>query len=138
MDYAVRILRALRAGEQLTSAQIAAREHIQPAVTYKLTKQLTRAGLLESRRGQTGGYLLHRPCSELTLYDLFCAMEDPLLLTECLEPGYDCANNACGVCGVHCEFARIQSCLDAELKRKTLEELFTPCPAQKPTDFKTI
>ncbi len=132
MDYAIRILRALDTGELLTSAQIAQKEHMQPAITYKLMKQLTKAGLVKSRRGHEGGYLLRRPLQELTLYDLFNALEDRLLLTECLEPGYDCANNDCGSCGVHQEFARIQATLEQEMKCKTLEELFSPCCNRNP------
>ena len=126
MDYAVRILRALRSGEQLTSAQIAAREHMAP-----------RAGIIESRRGHVGGYALARPAGELTLYDLFSALGGQLFITECLEPGYDCANNVCGACGVHREFARIQQRLEEELKCKTLEELFSSCAAIIPPEAKS-
>ena len=137
MDYAVRILRALRSGEQLTSAQIAAREHMAPAITYKMMKPLTRAGIIESRRGHVGGYALARHAGELTLYDLFSALGGQLFITQCLEPGYDCANNVCGACGVHREFARIQQRLEEELKCKTLEELFSSCAAIIPPEAKS-
>ncbi len=133
MDYCVRIVRALKDGGQLSANEIAAAEHIQTAVTNKLLKKLSKGGILESRRGQMGGYRLLRSCGTLTLYDLFSAMESVPRLTECIAGGYDCPNNAAGGCGVHGEFCRIQRALDAELRRYSLAQLFgqpqEPCAA---------
>jgi len=123
MDYAVRAIRALHRNGQLPAPEIARREHIQTGVTYKMLKKLAKAGIVESRRGAEGGYLLSRPCSELTLWDLFHALGEDLLLTECLRPDFLCENNPEGCCGVHREFCRIQHRLEEELKQKTLEEL---------------
>jgi Rrf2 family protein len=132
MDYCVRIARALSGGGLLSAAEVAQAEHIQPAVTYKMLKKLTKAGILESRRGPAGGYALHRPCTELTLYDIFCAVEAAPLLTECLAPGYLCDNNREGTCGVHREFCRIQQVLEQELKRTTLDKMLR-CPGKAAT-----
>ena len=81
---------------------------------------------MESRRGVEGGYILTRPVDELYLYDLFDALDEEMLLTECLEPGYDCANNRDGICAVHKELSRIQKVIEEEMKRKPLSELLTP------------
>ena len=124
MDYAVRAVRALGQNGQLSAPEIARQENMQQAVTYKMLKKLTRAGILESRRGVEGGYRLKRRCTELTLWDLFRALEADLLMTECLDPDYRCDNNADGGCGVHREFCRVQRALETELRRSTLEELF--------------
>lgn len=124
MDYAVRILRALHRGAPLTTPEIMAQEHLQQAITYKLMKKLSRAGLVKGQRGKVGGYMLLRDCGELTLYDLFLATEGPLYVTECLEMGYSCENNDCGQCLVHKEFARIQGAMNEELKKTRLSELF--------------
>ena len=45
MDYALRILRALYQGGQLSAGTIAQREHMPKAVTLKILKQLHAAGL---------------------------------------------------------------------------------------------
>lgn len=126
MDYAVRAVRALHQHGQLSAPEIARQEKIQPSVTYKMLKKLSKAGIVESRRGVEGGYLLRRRCSELTLWDLFHALGEDLLLTECLQAGYHCGNNADGVCSVHREFSRIQNRLEEELKSRTLEKLIGP------------
>lgn len=124
MDYAIRAVRVLDRNGQLSASAVAEREHMQPAMTYKVLKKLQKAGVVESRRGVEGGYLLKRSSGELTLLDLFRAMEEELLVNECLKKGYRCVNNADGCCGPHGEFCRIQQVLEAELGRTPLRALF--------------
>lgn len=124
MDYAIRAVRALDRCGQLSASAVAEREHMQPAMAYKVLKKLHKAGIVESRRGTEGGYLLEKDSGQLTLLDLFRALEEQLLMTECLKRGHCCANNAGGGCGPHREFCRIQRLLEAELRRTTLKTLF--------------
>ncbi|MGI5979028.1 MAG: RrF2 family transcriptional regulator [Oscillospiraceae bacterium] len=122
-DYAIRVVRALHRGGQLSAREIAERENMQQAITYKMLRKLYKAGVVESRRGVEGGYILTRPIDKLYLYDLFDALNEEMLLTECLEPGYNCANNQEGTCAVHRELSRIQKIIEAEMKRHPLSEL---------------
>ena len=41
----------------------------------KVLQKLARAGLLRSKRGRTGGFVLGRPASEITLADVVLAVE---------------------------------------------------------------
>lgn len=45
--------------------------------------ELNRGGLLESRRGRTGGYALARPAGEISLADIIRVIEGPLALAPC-------------------------------------------------------
>ena len=117
MDYALRILRALDQEAQLSAAAIAQREHIPKAITLKILKRLHAAGLVSSRRGPSGGYLLERSCEELRLWDLFHALGEDLYLNRCQQPGYRCENRPEGDCGLCKELSRVQAVLDEELKR---------------------
>lgn len=126
MDYTLRILRALCRSGQLSAAAVAKQEHMPKAITLKLLKQLAAAGLVESRRGAAGGYLLARAPGELTLYDLFEAVGERILVNRCQQGGYQCENSAeCG-CGMCAEFGRIQRVLDEALRRASLSEIFAP------------
>jgi Rrf2 family protein len=40
--------------------------------------QLKRAGIVQSTRGASGGYLLARPADEITLLDIYLAIEGPV------------------------------------------------------------
>ena len=73
MDYALRILRALHQDGQLSAAAVARQEHMQKAITLKLLNRLLSAGIVESRRGVSGGYFLKRRCEDLNIYDVFQA-----------------------------------------------------------------
>ena len=111
MDYALRILRTLHREGQLSAAAVARQEHMQKAITLKLLNRLLAAGIVESRRGVSGGYFLKRPCEELSIYDVFQSIGDPPLLNRCQREGYLCENFP-------------QETLDRELQRMPLSDIF--------------
>lgn len=124
MDYALRILRALHREGLLSAAAVARQEHMQKAITLKLLNRLLAAGLVESRRGVSGGYFLKRRCEEMTIYDVFQAIGDPPLINRCQREGYRCENFPQGGCGICKELCRIQGALDQELRRMPLSDIF--------------
>ena len=124
VDYGLRILRALHQEGQLSAASIAQKENMPKAITLKILKQLHAAGLTDSRRGSSGGYLLRVPCEALFLVDLFRALEESPLVNRCQRPGYLCENFPEGGCGLCRELTRIQSVLDAELRKTPLSAIF--------------
>lgn len=123
-DYALRILRALYQKGQMSASAIAQREHIPKSITLKIVKQLHGAGIVESRRGPSGGYLLLEDCERMSLWDLLSALDEPVLLNRCQQHGYQCENLAPGECGVGQELSRVQRVLDEELKKTPLSTLF--------------
>ena len=124
MDYVLRILRALHREGQLSAAAVAQQEHMQKAITLKLLNRLLAAGIVESRRGVSGGYFLKRRCEDLSIYDVFQSIGDPPLLNRCQREGYQCENFPQGGCGVCRELCRIQKALDRELQRMPLSDIF--------------
>ena len=124
MDYTLRILRALHREGQLSAAAVARREHMQKAITLKLLNRLLAAGIVESRRGVSGGYFLKRRCEDLSIYDVFQAIGEPPLLNRCQREGYQCENFPQGGCGICRELGRVQRVLDRELQRTPLSDIF--------------
>ncbi|MCI9120044.1 MAG: Rrf2 family transcriptional regulator [Oscillibacter sp.] len=123
MDYTLRILRALHQSGQLSATSVARDEHLQKAITLKLLNRLLSAGIVESRRGVSGGYLLKIPCEQLKLYDLFQMLGESTELNRCQRSSYQCENRPDGSCGVCQEFNRIQAVLEMELQRTPLSEI---------------
>ena len=123
MDYALRILRALHQAEQLSAAAIAQQENMPKAVTLKILKQLHASGLVDSRRGASGGYLLSSR-DPLYLWDVFQALGESPYVNRCQQPVYSCENDPEGRCGICRELCRIQEVLDTELRRTPLSALF--------------
>ena len=79
-DYGVRALFELarRYGQGPTqSRDIAARQAIPEAYLHQLLGALNRAGLVRSTRGPLGGHELARDPADVTLWEVFVALEGP-------------------------------------------------------------
>jgi len=63
----------------VTAVHIAQKRHIPEKYLVHILLQLKRAGLVRSVRGAQGGYLLAQPPDEITLYDIVCAIDGPIL-----------------------------------------------------------
>jgi Rrf2 family protein len=86
-DYAVRAAVELAAaGDLLTAEQIAHAQGIPLNFLENILRDLRRAGIVESRRGQAGGYVLGRPAAEIALADVIRAVEGPLANVRGLSP----------------------------------------------------
>ena len=78
-DYAVRAAVELAAaGELVTAEHIAQAQGIPVNFLENILRDLRRGGIVDSRRGQQGGYTLARPAAEISLADVIRAVEGPL------------------------------------------------------------
>jgi Rrf2 family protein len=78
-DYAVRAAVELAAlGGLATAEQIAQAQDIPLNFLENILRDLRRARIVESRRGQAGGYALARPADEITIADVIRGVEGPL------------------------------------------------------------
>ncbi|MDR2094028.1 MAG: Rrf2 family transcriptional regulator [Treponema sp.] len=124
-DYAVRIVRELARGGRETVQCICQEEHVPHQYGYKILKKLEKSELVQSFRGSNGGYALAKSINEITLYDVLTAIDDKLLINECLQHNYKCPlNSGKRKCGIHREFLRIQALIMEGLKEKKLIEIF--------------
>ena len=78
-DYAVRAaLELAAAGDMVTADQLAQAQGIPANFLENILRDLRRGGIVESRRGQQGGYVLAKPAEEISLADVIRAVEGPL------------------------------------------------------------
>ena len=86
-DYAVRAAVELAAaGDMITADQIAQAQGIPVNFLENILRDLRRAGIVESRRGQAGGYLLARPAEEISIADVIRSVEGPLANVRGISP----------------------------------------------------
>ena len=71
----------------ITIKEIAERQGISFSYLEQILNRLGKAGVIESVRGPGGGYLLGGKPSDLTVGDVVRALEGPIALSHCLEPG---------------------------------------------------
>ncbi len=91
----------------------------------KVLKMLGTAGLVDSRRGAMGGYVLARDPAGVTLDAIIAAMEGPLSLTACASTHTEgCAEHAHCLVGDH--WPVINEVVLGALRRVTLLDLARP------------
>ena len=103
IDYALRAIIHL-AGEEgreraCALAEIATRERIPRQFLEKIVQDLVRGGLVRSRRGPHGGYVLARPADQMTFRDVIEAVEGPISLNVCVGEHAECF--MLGACGMN-------------------------------------
>ncbi len=86
-QYALRALIVLAKTKKdpLSLRVIAKKEGISFDYLEKIFSCLEKKGLVISKRGAFGGYLLAKKSSKITLKDIFNAVEEPIELVECLK-----------------------------------------------------
>jgi Rrf2 family protein len=105
--YAIKALLALadhERGEPVRIADLAREEQIPPKFLELILLGLKNQGILQSRKGKGGGYLLARDPADIFLGQIVRMFDGPLAPVPCAsQTAYvacaDCPNEA--VCGVH-------------------------------------
>jgi len=69
---------------------MAAAQHISERYLAKIIQDLRRSGLIRSVRGPHGGYALNREPAEITMLDIWEALEGSLAPVGCLDDPAEC------------------------------------------------
>src|SRR5690606_38093418 len=86
--YALRALSMLARAEPGMPIQIpdiSEQQRIPKKFLEQILLELKRAGLVDSRRGKQGGYLLHRPATEITYGEVLRLIDGPVAPLPCLS-----------------------------------------------------
>lgn len=132
--YAFRALLAIAAapaGEAVTSAEIARRYCIPHKFLEQILLDLKKAGILESRRGKSGGYVILRPADTISFGEVLRMFEGPLAPLPCLSrQSYrrceDCVNEA--TCEIRREFGRAYNASRQVLDSRTIADALANTP----------
>ncbi len=90
-DYAVRIVYCLaKCGTRRDARGISEEMCVTLRFSLKILGKLVSSGIVESYKGNRGGYELARPASEITLKDVIDAVEGPYRLSRCVGGASGC------------------------------------------------
>jgi Rrf2 family transcriptional regulator, cysteine metabolism repressor len=91
-EYGVRVMVELARRDgyvPVSLSEIAEGDGLPLAYLEHLVARLRKAGLVESRRGARGGYLLARPADEITMAEVVEALEGSIAPIECISAAPD-------------------------------------------------
>jgi Rrf2 family protein len=111
-------------GKPLASEVIAGSASTNPAVVRRLFSHLTHAGLVRAQLGQGGGFVLAKPAAEITLLQIFRAVEDlDLFPHHRTPPSADCIIGRHILAALEAPLARVERAFLAELGRTSLADI---------------
>jgi Rrf2 family transcriptional regulator, cysteine metabolism repressor len=140
-EYGVRVMVALARRASLSDgeldpvvplAEIAERDGLPLAYLEHLVARLRKAGLIDSRRGARGGYMLARPAKEITMAEVVEALEGSIAPIECISMGADgeviCSRErgragSDHVCPTKLLWTRVRGSIVSTLTQTTLADL---------------
>ncbi|MEG2596487.1 MAG: Rrf2 family transcriptional regulator [Ruthenibacterium sp.] len=113
-DYAVRIVYCLaKCGVRRDARSISEEMCISLRFSLKILGKLVTSGIVESYKGNRGGYELAKSAEEITLKDVINAVEGQYRLSRCVgEAAGECCNRGVSGC---CTFQKIFSDISDEI-----------------------
>ena len=123
-DYAIRILQYLHKHQDELPTAMTISQAI--GITYpffiKIANQLKRKGFLNAVQGRNGGYRIADETGNISIYDIFLAIEGDLQINRCLQPNHTCSQGEIEDCPVHHFFAGMQGNIIDNMKSKTIAD----------------
>lgn len=115
-------------GEPVPLSLIAERQRLSLPFLEQIFGKLRRAGLVESRRGAQGGYVLARPAEAISLAEVVAAVEEEVRSTAC-QPGagLGCTGTSAR-CLTHKLWEELDGHIDSWLSTRTLADVKASAP----------
>jgi Rrf2 family protein len=123
-DYAVRVMihfASVPPHTRLKRDALAEASGLPESFLAKILQALTRAGLVSSRRGVDGGFVLAVDSRTVSLVDIIEAIDGPIALNVCLMNGENCGEQAW--CGAHQVWVQAQAAMLKALRSQSLADL---------------
>jgi Rrf2 family protein len=122
-EYSFRALThiALHNDNYCMAKNIAKDENIPLYFLAKLLQDLVKFGLLRSFKGPTGGFMLAKPASEISLYDVMQLIDHENLEERCAVGLYGCSDST--PCPIHESWKDLRKQILTYLTSTTIEDL---------------
>ena len=86
-----------------------------------IISDLRKTDLLNNYSGKRSGYILARPASEISVYDVYRAFEPEITLADCLCPGNECER--INICGAKNYWQTLKDTIKDQMTSSTLDKL---------------
>ena len=122
----VYLARIKETDEPVQISKIAESEHIPRKFLEAILLDLKHAGILNSRKGKTGGYYLQKTAEEINMADVMRLFDGPIAMLPCVAHVYyerceECKDEA--TCGIRSIFSDVRNETVNILKKASLAEI---------------
>jgi len=124
-EYALLSLDTIRNSEKPIGAeQLATELNFPKSFLAKILQSLAKSGILESKKGAHGGFIMARDASQITLSEIIISAEGkPPAIFDCSQYADTCPNGAIGMCSISPFLTNFQHKIDTFLTELTLEDI---------------
>lgn len=122
-DYAIRIVYCLaKSGARRDARSISEEMCVTLRFSLKILGKLAASGIVNSYKGNRGGYELAHSPSEVNLKDVITAVEGPYHLSRCTQDGV-CNRGASGTCAFQQVFRKLSDEINEKLEKVNFQML---------------
>ena len=122
-DYAIRIVYCLaKSGTRRDARSISEEMCVTLRFSLKILGKLAANGIVNSYKGNRGGYELANPPAQVSLKDVINAVEGPYPLSRCTQDGV-CNRGASGVCTFQQVFRKLSDEINEKLQKVNFQML---------------
>jgi len=124
-EYALLSLDNIRKSDKPIGAEQLANELCIPkSFLAKILQSLAKQGILESRKGAHGGFILAKDIYEINVHDvIFAAEGKPPAVFDCAQYSHTCPNGTIGTCSISPFLTNFQTKIDDFLYGLTLGDI---------------
>jgi Rrf2 family cysteine metabolism transcriptional repressor len=108
-------------GDPVTAAEISKREGIPLAYLEQLLSKLRKSSLVNTVRGPSGGYVLARKPSQISIGDVIRATDGPVALADCVSLAANCPRSGC--CSTRSLWAKLSEKISRVFDSTSLSDL---------------
>jgi Rrf2 family protein len=131
LEYALMVLRFMSQNEAIRVSAKEVSNHLQTSydVTARVMQTLSSGGLLQSEYGSSGGYMLTKDLSKVSMLTLIEIIEGPTEITRCLSKDEKCELK--GSCNIMSPIEKLSAKLNHFYLNISLQDLFTESATKK-------
>ncbi len=131
VEYALRaiVTIAQHGGKPCTSSRISETAQVPPAYLSKLMQGLVRSGLVNSRRGKNGGFVLARGPESMTVYDVVQVVDPVKRISHC-PLGID--SHGSNLCPLHRRLDQAMEVSEAVLRETRIADVLAHAGSPTP------
>lgn len=125
IEYAILALQhlSMKQGSLLTAKELSSELDVPFEFLSKSLQKLMKSGIVESVQGTKGGYQLSKPAEDISIEEVFAALDEKQAIVECASHGDEENCHRIASCSLKTPMSLLQSQINQIFKNTTIAQL---------------